>query len=407
MSMYISLAWRNIWRNKRRSLITIASVFFAVILSLAMRSMQLGSYQHMVKNTVSFFTGYIQIHGEGYWDKKSLDRSMVYSKELLGKVESVKHVTKTAPRLESFALISGGDITDGAMVLGIDPEHEDKLTKLNFKLTEGAYLEKGDSDIMLAKGLADHIGAGIGDTIIVLGQGYHGVTAAGKYRVKGIVKYPTPDLNSRMSYLSISEAQRLFMAEGRITSLAVMIDRQKRLDKVTEELKTIFSDGYEVMTWEEMLPELVQSIETDNAGGVVMLGVIYMVIGFGMLGTILMMTLERNREFGMLMAVGMKRRRLRIIVLLESIFLSFIGVVAGTIAGIPILIYMYHHPIPLTGDIAKMMESYGWEAIMPFSLEPMIFVWQAVTVLLLAMIAALYPLWKISKLEPVTALRTG
>jgi ABC-type lipoprotein release transport system permease subunit len=316
-------------------------------------------------------------------------------------------VTKTAPRLESFALISGGEITDGAMVLGIDPEHEDKLTKLKIKLAEGEYLEKDDSDIMLAKGLAEHIGAGIGDTIIVLGQGYHGVTAAGKYRVKGIVRYPTPDLNSSMSYLSITEAQRLFMAEGRITSLAIMIDRQKRLDKVTEELKTIFSDGYEVMTWEEMLPELVQSIETDNAGGVVMLGVIYMVIGFGMLGTILMMTLERNREFGMLMAVGMKRRRLRIIILLESVFLSFIGVIAGTVAGIPILIYMYHHPIPLTGDIAKMMESYGWEAIMPFSLEPMIFIWQAVTVLILAMIAALYPLWKISKLEPVTALRTG
>jgi len=176
---------------------------------------------------------------------------------------------------------------------------------------------------------------------------------------------------------------------------------------VMAELEDRFGQAYEVMSWEQMLPEVVQSIEADNASGLIMLLIIYMVIGFGILGTVLMMTMERTREFGMMVAIGMKRGRLRLVAILESLMLTFVGVLTGILLGIPVLVYLHAHPIQLKGQLREMMIGYGWDPVMPFSLDPMIFVWQALIVLVIALAAATYPVWRISRVDPVDALRTG
>jgi ABC-type lipoprotein release transport system permease subunit len=186
-----------------------------------------------------------------------------------------------------------------------------------------------------------------------------------------------------------------------------MIEQPEYLPRVMADLKRRFGVDYEVMSWEEMLPEIVQSIEADNASGIIMLLVIYMVIGFGILGTVLMMTMERTHEFGMMLAIGMKRGRLRMVAILESLMLTFLGVLAGVALGIPVLVYLYFHPIRLTGQVREMMLSYGWEPVLPFSLDPTIFLWQALTVLVIALAASTYPVWRISHVDPVEALRTG
>jgi ABC-type antimicrobial peptide transport system permease subunit len=119
------------------------------------------------------------------------------------------------------------------------------------------------------------------------------------------------------------------------------------------------------------------------------------------------MTLERTREFGMLVAIGMKRGRLRMVVILETLMLTFLGVITGVVLGVPVLVYLYFHPIPLSGQVREMMISYGWDPVLPFSLDPMIFVWQALIVLVIALIASSYPVWRISRVDPVQALHTG
>lgn len=407
MMMYLKLAWRNIWRNKRRSLIAMASVLFAVVIALAMRSMQLGSYRHMIRNTVGFQTGYAQIHGQGYWDSRSINDSFALTDSLVRQTSRIRHITMTTPRLETFTLVSSGEITDGAMVTGIAPVDEHRFTGLKNRLVKGKYLEPQDTGILLAAGLAEHLRVSVEDTVVLLGQGYHGITAAGKYSVAGLLEYPMPELNNRLAYLSLSEAQRLVGAPGRATALAIMIDRQDRLGAVMSELEDRFGREYEVMSWEQMLPEVVQSIEADNASGLIMLLIIYMVIGFGILGTVLMMTMERTREFGMMVAIGMKRGRLRLVAILESLMLTFVGVFTGVLLGVPVLLYLHAHPIQLSGQLREMMVSYGWEPVLPFSLDPMIFVWQALIVLIIALAAATYPVWRISRVDPVEALRTG
>ncbi len=207
--------------------------------------------------------------------------------------------------------------------------------------------------------------------------------------------------------MSLPTAQNLFSCEERLTSIAFLVKKPKYQQDAINAVKQMLDADLTVLSWQELLPELIQYIQMDNASGIIMLIVIYMVIGFGILGTILMMTLERNREFAMLIAIGMKRGRIKLLVLWESIILSIIGAIAGVIVGFPILLYFYHHPIRFTGDMERYLVSYGFEPIMPFSLDPMIFVWQTVSVLIIALVVALYPIVRISKLNPVTILRTG
>lgn len=405
MKTYLLLAWRNLWRNKRRTLIASSSVFFAVILALAMRSMQEGSYDYMVDASVSMYTGYIQVHAKNYWEKRSIDKSMVLSTERINKLEVMEEITLVTPRLESYSLISRGNVTKVANIVGIDPEKENDMTNLKTKLTEGSYLKHSSTGIMLAEGLASILKVGIGDSVILYGQGYHGITAAAQVPVEGIVKFTLPLLNKSMAYISLDYSQWLYGAPERITTLSLMITEPSELNVIHSKVASHFDDKYEVMSWPELMPELVQGIEVDNAAGIIMLGILYLVIGFGILGTVMMMTAERTKEFGILVAVGMKKWRLSFISLLESIFLSFIGVIAGIIVTIPILYYYNRNPIPLTGEMADVMLKFGLDPIIPFRFAANIFVDQFLTVLVIAMISALYPLSYIRKLQPVAAMR--
>ncbi len=403
--MYFNLAWRNLWRNKKRSAITIASVLLAVVISLFMRSMQLGFYAKSIDNAVSFFTGYIQVHRDGYWDKQTLDRSFGNVSEVIKQVREVEAVTNVAPRIESFTLISGGDRTEGGMVIGVDPQTEIAMSGVDERVVEGRFLQEGDQGIVMAGGLAKNLALSLGDTVVILGQGYHGVIAAGKYEILGLIEYPMPDLNNRMAYLTLETAQELYYAYGRATSLAIMITGEKQLHQVHKALKQKLGDEYEVMDWREMMPELVQGIETDNASGIIMLAIVYMVVAFGIFGTILMMTLERTREFGMLMAVGMKRGRMVIMTVIESILICLLGVAIGTLLGLPLIYYFHLNPIPLTGETAEAVKAYGFEPIMPFSMAPTLFLNQALTVLGIALVVAMYPAFRLLRLDAVDAMR--
>jgi ABC-type lipoprotein release transport system permease subunit len=405
MKTYFLLAWRNLWRNKRRTLIASASIFFAVIFALLMRSMQEGSYDYMVDASVSMYTGYIQVHAKDYWDKRSIDKSMELSGAKIDKIDSVENVTLVTPRLESFSLISYGNVTKVASIVGIDPVLENEMTDLKAKLISGKYLTKISRGVMIAEGLAEVLKVGIGDSVVLYGQGYHGVTAAAQVEVEGIVKFTLPALNKTMVYLSLNYSQWLYSAPSRVTTISIMITEATKISEVHLAVSTLFDEKYEVMMWPELMPELVQSIEVDNAGGIIMLGILYVVIGFGIFGTVMMMTAERTKEFGILISVGMKKWRLSYVSFLESLFLSFIGVLAGIIVSIPILYYLKQNPIPLTGEMADVMLKFGLDPIVPFRFAPNIFVDQFLTVLVIAMISALYPLSYIRKLNPINAMR--
>ena len=405
MITYIKLAWRNLWRNKKRTFIAAASVFFAVILALLMRSMQTGYYDYSIDASVRMYTGYIQVHGKGYWEKKSLDESMVIDQKHLKELKNTAGVNLIVPRFETYSLISYGNKTKVVQVTGINPELENQLTGLKKKIVNGEYLSDSSKGIIVAQGLAEILKVGVGDSVVIYGQGYHGVTAAEQIPIIGIVKFTLPELNKSFTYLSLPYAQWLFSAPERLTSLSIMIDNPKKLERVKSDIKKIFNSKYEVMDWEQLSPELVQSIAIDNASGIIMLGILYIVIAFGIFGTIMMMTAERVKEFGILISVGMKKWKLGLVTLFETLFISFLGVFTGAIISIPILLYFKANPIPLTGESAQAILAFGYEPILPFAIYPGMFFAQIWTVLAIAAVSALYPIMFIRKLQPVEALR--
>jgi ABC-type lipoprotein release transport system permease subunit len=240
----------------------------------------------------------------------------------------------------------------------------------------------------------------------MLGQGYHGITAAAQYPVKGIIHFPLPDLNKQLIVMPLAEAQYYYATENRLTSLSLMLEDAENIDETKRFLENNLSDEYEVMTWDEMNREMVQAIESDNIGGIFMLGILYTVIGFGVFGTIMMMTMERKKEFAVLVSVGMQKSKLLLVVVFETILIGMVAVILGLLVSYPVLLYLYHNPIPLTGDLAVSMEIFGVEPILPFSVKPGIFFNQALTVIVIAIVAVLYPLSVILRFDVMKALRS-
>jgi putative ABC transport system permease protein len=404
--MIFLVAWRNIWRNKRRTVITASSIFLAIFFALIMRSMQIGSYAKIIDNIVHSYTGYIQVHKKGYWNEKEINNSFVLPDSLIKKIAEVPNVRSAVPRLESFALASTGDKTKGVMVIGVVPGLEETLSDVKKNVIRGSYLAPDDQGVLLAKRIADYLGMKVNDTLILISQGYHGASAAGKFPVRGITHFSSPDLDNTLIYLTLRTAQEFYSAQDLVTSVSINLENRNRIGETAKELsKQLDPSIYEVMRWDEMLVEVVQHIRADNISGLIMLGILYMIIGFGIFGTILMMTMERIREFGVMVSLGMQKIKLAMMVFLESLYIGLTGIIAGAVASAPIIMYFFYHPIRLGGAMARSTESYGYEALLSFEPPGIYFVNNGLLVLLIIMVAMIFPLRKISKLNVINALR--
>lgn len=404
--MLLKLAWLNIWRNKRRTIITATSVFFAVLLAIIFRSLTEGIYDNMIHNVVSYSSGYLQVHQKGYWEEQSIDNTFTENERLyqeLLKNPSIKHLM---PRLQTFALASYADKTKGVLILGIDPVGEKAVNSLHEKIVDGHYLQTlNDDAVVLGEGLASQLKLKVNDTLVLLGQGYHASSATAKYRVKGLIKLGAIELNNSVVYIPLKQAQQMHGAENRLSSVAISLDRTSNLDKLKRSLlESVNPEIFEVMTWKEMMPELDQFIEADTTGHYIIIGILYLIISFGLFGTLLMMIFERKHEFGILIAIGMKKHLLAFVLLLESIMISLIGCFIGVIAGILVIKWFTVHPIHLTGELKQVYEDYGIESIIYFSSHGKIFVVQTLIVLILSILLAFYPGIKVMKLKPVEAI---
>ncbi|MCB0430073.1 MAG: ABC transporter permease [Flavobacteriales bacterium] len=403
--MYWKLAWRNLWRNHRRTIITLTSVMLAVVLATTMRCLQLGTYDTMINNVVGYYTGYLQLQGDDYWDTRSIDKGFTFDESLQQHLRSIRHIKSFTPRLEAYVLASSDDKTKSAMVVGTDPAMEDSVTQLGGKLIDGRYFSATDRSVMIAEGLADVLKLHTGDTVVVLGQGYHGANAAGKYPISGIVRFGAPELNKGMIYLPLKEAQWLFGGDV-VTSVVMMLDNRNGIDEARHAIENGLPEGLTVMDWKEMMPDLVQAIRADNSGGLIMAGVLYLIIAFGLFGTFLMMLAERQHEFGILISIGMRHISIVRMVLLEILLIGVIGTAAGFALSVPVVYWLHENPIRFTGDAAQSFAAYGFEPVMRASLDPSIFTAQAELVLCITLLLALYPLARILKLNALKATRS-
>lgn len=374
MKDIIKIAWRNLWRNRRRTIITAASIYFAVFFAITMRSFQLGTYNHMIKQLIESFTGYLQIQNADYLDDPGIDNVFPLSHDLISNINADPNVKVAVPRIESFALVSTGNLSKGIILVGISPEKElqmsdpkQKLVRYRFTkesvkdiiedknvsetviekikslenqsfiskqniisetgFTEddksvleriykdtrikSSYLSEKDDGVLISDRLSKYLKINIGDSIVLMGQGYQGVSAAGVFPVKGIVRMPSPDIDNKLIYMSIARANEFLSLSGQITSIAINLKNSDEMKSTQSRLSQKLDPvSFNVRNWEEITPTLKQQIEGDNKSGLLFLAILYVIIFFGIYGTVQMMISERTKEFGVMVAIGMKRRKL-------------------------------------------------------------------------------------------------
>ncbi len=465
------MAWRNLWRNRRRTIITAASVFFAVFFALVMRSFQLGAYDRMFKNIIESYSGYLQLQQKDYFEEPSIDNSFVVSPEVLEAFYADKNVDILVPRLESFALAAAESRTQGVIVMGVDPEKETRISDMSsrlikYRLTEQAvaglhkealpektknaldvflnesfsgpgrlmidlgiadedsaeimpvlrkhagfansYFDRNDTGkVLIGNALSEYLKVGIGDTMVLVGQGYHGTSAAGIYVIKGIVKLPAPDIDNKIVYMTIDDARQLYGAPDIATSVVMALHdtEEKSVLNTADRLKNISPEDAVFRNWKELNALLINQMDADNKSGMIMIGILYLVIAFGVFGTVLMMLAERTREFGMLVSIGMQKTKLARVVTLELLFVGFLGIIAGVIASLPVVFYGNIHPIRFTGEMGKMYVDYGFDPIMTTMLTYNYYLWQVFVVLLILIIAVVFSTRKILRINVTNSLR--
>lgn len=403
--MLIKIAWRNVWRNKRRSFITIAAIFIAIFLAIIMRSLQLGMYDNMIKNVVGSFSGYFQLHSKGYWEDKNIDNSYKVGNSTIKNIKEIEGVSNVIKRIQTGVLSSNNNLSKFLYVTGIEQKEEQKLTDWNRRLVDGRLLDSEDKSIIIAKGVARYYNAKVGDSLIFIGQGFHGMQAVGIYPIQGIIDMKNPNLNNMSVFMNLSVAQDFVSADQRITNL--VIDKEQYFDeiKIVESIESkIDIQSNDLMTWKEMTPELDQLIQADNAGGMIVIIILYMIVSFGIFGTVLMMTQERLYEFGVLISIGMKKSKLMTTLIFETIFLTFIGVFIGFVISRPIVNYFHFNPIRLFGSAAAQLESAGFEPVLPFMNTYDIPFIHGLIIILISLATCIYPIIVISNINPIKAM---
>jgi ABC-type lipoprotein release transport system permease subunit len=397
----IKLAWRNIWRNKRRSIITMTSLFIALFFCIIMNAFSDGTWNDMIENTLKTQSGNIEIHGAGYWDDKTVDHFMTMDRKTVAELRALPNVENLSPRIETFAMASHAALSKGIALTGISPENEIRKQKLDMRLVRGSYLAEDDSGVLIGEGLAQYLRVDVGDTLALLGQGYRGASAAGLFPVRGILKLAIAEMNGGLAYLSLPAAQAFVDLPDGYSGLLVALENDKKLDETMQLVASrLPAEAYETLSWHTTLEQMLRTAETDKAFNKLVMYILYLIVGFGILGTVIMMSNERRREFAVMISLGMQRQKLKTVFALELLMMNAMAVAGSLLLTTPVVAWFYFHPILLTGEMAQAYSDMGMEAAMSMALESENFVTQIVIISVLSFATLIYSFRMIGKLNP-------
>ena len=405
--MLMRLAWRNLWRQKRRTLLTASALALALFLSLMTRSFQEGSYSANIENAAKFYTGLIQLQHPEFHTSNSIDDVLLGDENYIQRAKETENVERVLPRIESVALAAAGERSKGVLVLGVDPVKEDEYSNISAKLVKGDFIESDGKGVLVGESLARYLQVSVGDELVLYGQGYRGQTAAGLYTISGVLHFPLQQLDNQLVYMPIKAAQALYSIQNLVTNWVIDVKVLSELDLTVSALNNEYAPNAVVKDWQQLSPELAQQILMDRAGGIFLVYVLYGIVGFGLFATILMMTLERQREFAVMLATGLVRSKLALLLFIESTFISLLGLVLGLLVSAPFLAYFYFNPLEITGEAGQLMIDSGFEPIVPVSVEPALFINQVAIVLGLMVLCLVYPMLRVARLNVATALKGG
>ncbi|MFQ5697623.1 MAG: ABC transporter permease [Myxococcota bacterium] len=418
MPTLVRLAWRNLWRSPRRTALTLAATVFAVALTLWTLAMAAGSHERWIDAVVRLYPGHVEVAARGYRENRTLDYGMRLDPGAGARLDALADSRGWAPRLETWALAipdREGQMGRAAWLVGIDPQRERSLTRLAASVATGRFLESRAAsrvaapraEVVLGRDLARHLDVGIGDRVILFSTDYYGSQAADRFRVVGTLEVGDSQIDGHVVVLRLDQLQSFLEFKGGLSHVALFADRGDDAARLAGEVRSLFSGAhYEVTAWPELIPDMVQFLELDNLGGWISVGILIVVVGFGILNTVLMAVFERVREFGVLRAIGMPPRHVFVLVFVESSLLAGIGIVIGLAVAIPAVLWLESHPIPMNDEAFQAMSSlFQIEPVIAFSLHRSHLIATPAIIFGVALLAALPPALHAARGRPVDALR--
>ena len=403
--MLFSISWRNIWRNKVRSLVIIFSIALGIFAGVSSTAFMKGLAEQRIQKVIKTELSYIQIHKEGFRQNSDFKGYMPDATQVVSEIRTMPNVTGATERIVVQAMAATAETATGVLVSGIDIENEPKVTNLNEKLIEGKYL-KGikKNPIVIGKKLAEKLNAKIRTRIVITLQDTANNVVSGLFRVSGIYTTNNNMYDESHVFVKAGDIRSLTeLPEGAAHEIAININDNENLPLVEENLKKL-ATGYEVLDWKSLRPEMNYLTEAMDLYMYIFIIIILLALLFGIINTMLMVVMERTKEIGMLMAIGMNKMRIFFMIILESTLLSLTGGVVGIIIGALFSKWKSVEPIDLS-MWAQGYEQLGYDAYVYMSLEPMMLVNITIMVIFTGVIAALYPAYKALKNDPADALR--
>lgn len=403
--MLIKIAWRNIWRNRTRSLVVIGSIVVGVWAILAGTAFMNGFMVSYSADMIEHDISNVQIHNPDFKTDFDINYSINNSEEKVDKISNWEGVLGASSRIISNGMISSPQKAGGVQIRGIDPEKEAIVTGLDSMIIEGAYFEGVKRNpIIIGSKMAKNLKVNVRSKVVLTFTDSNGDVTAGAFRVVGIIKSSSISINELYAFVRKDDISSLLGMNREAHEIAVLIDKQYDENIIVSKYKEEYPNDL-VETWREIAPELQFMQEMYSSMLYVLMAIIMTALVFGIVNTMLMAVLERTKELGILMAVGMNRIRVFFMIVLETIFISFIGSPIGLLVG-AINIYMYSDKGVDLSNYSEGLEAFGYSSFLYPYLEPKVYIIVTIAVFITAIIASLYPAYKAIRLKPVEAIHS-
>ncbi len=408
MKIFFMIGWRNLWRNKRRSLVVITAISLGIFSMLLAMGIMNGMNNQMVENTIKTSLGHVAIHYDGFHNDMKLKYSFKPQPQIMKAVkdnEYMKHYTK---RVKFEAMIRSSEASQGVMIMGIDPENEKKVSSIyeyTLQKEGSSFLESPDSDeILISTTMADKLDLLVGDRLVVMFQNTEKELVGNAFTVKGLFETPISSFDKYVVYTGINTLQKMTGLDNRISEISVITNKKEQVDKAAAQMRSELSgNNLEILTWKDMAPSLVRSVALFDTMMYVFFAIIFITVIFSIANTLIMAIMERFHEIGVMKSIGTRPSWIGGMVMFEAVNLGLVGLGAGMAAAILVISMLGATGIDF-GFYAESMRMWGTGTVIYPSLKTMDFVVSALIVFANTIIAAVYPAMKAARIKPLDAL---
>ncbi len=409
MKFLWSVAWRNLWRHRRRSLITAFAMATGVALCMTMIAWTDGMYAEMFKVMVEQQLGHVQVHHPDYPGKSLVFDTLKDREALLARIDGTEGTVAAGPRIDGFALLGGETKSAGGQIVGIDPARHRQVSNVHERMVEGEFLSDAvGQQIIIGYQLAEEIEVGLGDAVVAVTQATDGSTGNELYTVVGTFKTGDVSMDQFGGYIHIADAEALLYLPDQAHGITVLTEDDEQVEAYAAALKEAVGNGeVQVQTWWEASPSTAQMMGMSDFTAYFMLAIVFAVAAFGVVNTMMMSVYERTREMGVLRALGLRKGKLVWLVIFESFFLAGLAATIGLVIGGLLDWYIVVYGIDFSGS---MPDGFSWEGVMldPVMkglVRPSSVILPVLAVFVVSILASLWPAWRATRLQPVTAIR--